>query len=283
MQLQCMGEDDGDDKDCAVVNSLNTEHLKSHLQKYRLRLHTERSSDMLLKMLGAFCSSDSSTLLPVTSNPVGHVAMHPQPEKSDPGHQEQWRQLESSALHQIICIHPLPLKNDCCEDGVHDLVASDMQEDLMEWADMLALPNADASIAGTSPTGVIDLHSMICPAEAFSLDTRFLETPLTAPFDTQFGRAVPPNLANGQLEERTKLVSGPTLKQRRGGESLGKEVVAVMQTWMFSPEHIAHPYPTGTEKQELADATGLTLKQVTTWFMNARKRLWQPMMRRAAV
>jgi hypothetical protein len=59
--------------------------------------------------------------------------------------------------------------------------------------------------------------------------------------------------------------------------------VAVLQAWMFSPEHIAHPYPTGAEKQELADATGITLKQVTTWFMNGRKRLWQPMMRRAAV
>ena len=61
--------------------------------------------------------------------------------------------------------------------------------------------------------------------------------------------------------------------------TLGKSAVAVMKEWMFSPEHFYHPYPTETEKQELAEAAGITLKQLSNWFTNARKRLWQPMMR----
>ena len=38
-------------------------------------------------------------------------------------------------------------------------------------------------------------------------------------------------------------------------------------------EHTEHPYPNEEDKQRLALRTGLTMKQVSDWFINARRRL----------
>jgi len=46
---------------------------------------------------------------------------------------------------------------------------------------------------------------------------------------------------------------------------------------MLSPEHVDYPYPTDAEKVELAAQAGVTLKQLSVWFTNARKRLWIPL------
>ena len=54
-------------------------------------------------------------------------------------------------------------------------------------------------------------------------------------------------------------------------------------TWMMSPEHIDHPYPSEAEKGELAIAAGITLRQVSVWFTTARKRVWVPMRQRLEV
>ncbi|CAB0015501.1 unnamed protein product [Nesidiocoris tenuis] len=39
-----------------------------------------------------------------------------------------------------------------------------------------------------------------------------------------------------------------------------------------------HPYPTEDEKRQLAAQTDLTLLQVNNWFINARRRILQPML-----
>ncbi|KAK8551820.1 hypothetical protein V6N13_120256 [Hibiscus sabdariffa] len=51
--------------------------------------------------------------------------------------------------------------------------------------------------------------------------------------------------------------------------------VAILRSWLF--EHFLHPYPTDTEKLMLASQTGLTKNQISNWFINARVRLWKPM------
>jgi hypothetical protein len=68
-------------------------------------------------------------------------------------------------------------------------------------------------------------------------------------------------------------------KSGKKRNTLGKDAVKVMKDWMFSSEHFHHPYPSELEKQQLAEAAGITQKQLSNWFTNARKRLWQPMMR----
>ncbi|KAH7567218.1 hypothetical protein JRO89_XS07G0033700 [Xanthoceras sorbifolium] len=51
--------------------------------------------------------------------------------------------------------------------------------------------------------------------------------------------------------------------------------VAILRSWLF--EHFLHPYPNESEKLMLASQTGLTKNQVSNWFINARVRLWKPM------
>ncbi|KAK3152537.1 hypothetical protein QOZ80_2BG0160330 [Eleusine coracana subsp. coracana] len=51
--------------------------------------------------------------------------------------------------------------------------------------------------------------------------------------------------------------------------------VAVLKAWMF--EHFLKPYPDDHEKNVLAARSGLTRNQVSNWFINARVRIWKPM------
>ena len=55
-----------------------------------------------------------------------------------------------------------------------------------------------------------------------------------------------------------------------------KEAITLLKDWLLSEEHVHNPYPTETEKKELMRLTGLDKKQLTNWFTNARKRIWQP-------
>lgn len=68
---------------------------------------------------------------------------------------------------------------------------------------------------------------------------------------------------------------------RRG--TLHPEAKSVLKAWMFSPAHFAHPYPSEDEKEQLAREAGIEVKQLSNWFTNARKRLWQPVLRQSGV
>ncbi|XP_077226078.1 uncharacterized protein LOC143859252 [Tasmannia lanceolata] len=61
----------------------------------------------------------------------------------------------------------------------------------------------------------------------------------------------------------------------RPQRGLPERSVAVLRAWLF--EHFLHPYPTDTDKHMLAAQTGLSRNQVSNWFINARVRLWKPM------
>ena len=63
-------------------------------------------------------------------------------------------------------------------------------------------------------------------------------------------------------------------KSKRG--VLPKSATQVMKSWLF--QHIVHPYPTEDEKRQIANQTNLTLLQVNNWFINARRRILQPML-----
>uniref|UniRef100_A0A7N0UC63 Homeobox domain-containing protein n=1 Tax=Kalanchoe fedtschenkoi TaxID=63787 RepID=A0A7N0UC63_KALFE len=49
----------------------------------------------------------------------------------------------------------------------------------------------------------------------------------------------------------------------------------ILRAWLF--EHFLHPYPSDADKHLLARQTGLSRNQVSNWFINARVRLWKPM------
>ncbi|ENN79648.1 homeobox protein AKR isoform X2 [Dendroctonus ponderosae] len=57
-------------------------------------------------------------------------------------------------------------------------------------------------------------------------------------------------------------------RRRRG--NLPKDSVRVLKSWLYSNRY--HPYPTETEKGNLAKKTNLASGQVCNWFINARRR-----------
>ncbi|XP_078428153.1 homeobox protein ATH1-like isoform X2 [Wolffia australiana] len=63
--------------------------------------------------------------------------------------------------------------------------------------------------------------------------------------------------------------------QKRSVRGLPEKSVSVLRAWMF--QNFLHPYPKDSEKQFLAMKSGLTRSQVSNWFINARVRLWKPM------
>ncbi|CAN6207470.1 unnamed protein product [Urochloa humidicola] len=73
------------------------------------------------------------------------------------------------------------------------------------------------------------------------------------------------------------------LRQLRRGDQqswrpqrgLPEKSVAVLKAWMF--ENFLRPYPKDNEKEMLAVRSGLSRSQVSNWFINARVRLWKPM------
>ncbi|WVZ57466.1 hypothetical protein U9M48_007848 [Paspalum notatum var. saurae] len=67
------------------------------------------------------------------------------------------------------------------------------------------------------------------------------------------------------------LESQPWRPQR----GLPERAVSVLRAWLF--EHFLHPYPSDVDKHILARQTGLSRSQVSNWFINARVRLWKPM------
>nr|XP_008196118.1 PREDICTED: homeobox protein PKNOX2 isoform X1 [Tribolium castaneum] len=98
--------------------------------------------------------------------------------------------------------------------------------------------------------------------------------------------SVPPSESSGPLSPAPTTPGGSAddcdsdftsrggRKQKRG--VLPKHATSVMRSWLF--QHLVHPYPTEDEKRHIAAQTNLTLLQVNNWFINARRRILQPML-----
>ncbi|XP_019152749.1 PREDICTED: BEL1-like homeodomain protein 7 [Ipomoea nil] len=79
-----------------------------------------------------------------------------------------------------------------------------------------------------------------------------------------------------QLRQQRSLQQFGMMRQPwRPQRGLPENAVSVLRAWLF--EHFLHPYPKDSEKIMLARQTGLTRSQVANWFINARVRLWKPM------
>ncbi|KAL2249785.1 BEL1-like homeodomain protein 7 [Sesamum indicum] len=79
-----------------------------------------------------------------------------------------------------------------------------------------------------------------------------------------------------QLRQQKALQQFGVMRQPwRPQRGLPETAVSILRAWLF--EHFLHPYPKDSEKIVLARQTGLTRSQVANWFINARVRLWKPM------
>ncbi|KAJ5090233.1 Homeodomain [Penicillium argentinense] len=60
----------------------------------------------------------------------------------------------------------------------------------------------------------------------------------------------------------------PRTRRRRG--NLPKPVTDILRAWFH--EHLDHPYPSEEDKQMFMTRTGLSISQISNWFINARRR-----------
>ncbi|XP_010931060.1 BEL1-like homeodomain protein 1 [Elaeis guineensis] len=94
--------------------------------------------------------------------------------------------------------------------------------------------------------------------------------------DTKSGgsrlRLVDHHLRQQRALQQLGMIQHNAWRPQRG---LPERSVSVLRAWLF--EHFLHPYPKDSDKLMLAKQTGLTRSQVSNWFINARVRLWKPM------
>eukprot|EP00743_Colponemidia_sp_Colp-15_P006523 GILK01007026.1.p1 GENE.GILK01007026.1~~GILK01007026.1.p1 ORF type:complete len:451 (+),score=52.57 GILK01007026.1:42-1355(+) len=140
--------------------------------------------------------------------------------------------------------------------------------------DMLSHTNRPVMAHPSPATGGFSYPSTpqataMLPAEALrgapmmANDTELTEADFTLTDDTS---------GSGRSRNRKRALKG-----KRG--SLPRPAIIKLRTWLF--EHFEHPYPTEQQKAELAEKTSLTYLQVNNWFINARVRIWRPMVENA--
>jgi len=61
---------------------------------------------------------------------------------------------------------------------------------------------------------------------------------------------------------------------------LPAEAVAILRQWLLDPEHFDNPYPSPEDQAILIEKTGIDKKQLKNWFINARRRIWKPMLKK---
>ncbi|KAK4844570.1 hypothetical protein QYF36_021795 [Acer negundo] len=85
-------------------------------------------------------------------------------------------------------------------------------------------------------------------------------------------RILDQNLRQQRAFQQMSMMESHPWRPQRG---LPERSVSVLRAWLF--EHFLHPYPSDVDKHILARQTGLSRSQVSNWFINARVRLWKPM------
>ncbi|KAK9143821.1 hypothetical protein Syun_013221 [Stephania yunnanensis] len=85
-------------------------------------------------------------------------------------------------------------------------------------------------------------------------------------------RLIDQSLRKQKSFQQMSILERQPWRPQRG---LPERSVTVLRAWLF--EHFLHPYPSDVDKMILARQAGLSRSQVSNWFINARVRLWKPM------
>ncbi|KAA8522439.1 hypothetical protein F0562_013200 [Nyssa sinensis] len=99
----------------------------------------------------------------------------------------------------------------------------------------------------------------------------------TAKLGTKRGETPRLRLLDQTLRQQKAFQQMGTMESHpwRPQRGLPERSVSVLRAWLF--EHFLNPYPSDVDKHILARQTGLSRSQVSNWFINARVRLWKPM------
>ncbi|XP_033223666.1 homeobox protein PKNOX2-like isoform X2 [Belonocnema kinseyi] len=131
-------------------------------------------------------------------------------------------------------------------------------------------PLSPSNIHGGTPLSQIGAHSCVSVSDVYlGQDITVAGSPSPAPSeDDEDGCGTATSTHSGSHSSARKG------RQKRG--VLPKQATNIMRAWLF--QHLVHPYPTEDEKRQIAGETNLTLLQVNNWFINARRRILQPML-----
>ncbi|PWY84804.1 hypothetical protein BO70DRAFT_361204 [Aspergillus heteromorphus CBS 117.55] len=102
--------------------------------------------------------------------------------------------------------------------------------------------------------------------DAFSYPT----TPdpiFTLPSELPENHSAPAIAPNALLSPENDSTSTRPVRQH---QRLSRDSVRILKSWLN--QHRDHPYPTAPEKEELEQQTGLSRRQLSNWFNNARRR-----------
>ncbi|XP_008181007.1 LOW QUALITY PROTEIN: homeobox protein PKNOX2 [Acyrthosiphon pisum] len=168
------------------------------------------------------------------------------------------------------------------QSGDNDAIKPKTIMDLKNITSLLSNIPSSTSIEMKDVTQVSDVSQLDLTVTKSTLQNSSLEkTPLSAIGTNVLQSNV--SILHGSLsatsggscdEEDDYFGSKKKRQQKRG--ILPKQATSVMRSWLF--QHLIHPYPTEDEKKKIAAQTNLTLLQVNNWFINARRRILQPML-----
>ncbi|XP_057330554.1 homeobox protein PKNOX2-like isoform X2 [Microplitis mediator] len=131
-------------------------------------------------------------------------------------------------------------------------------------------PLSPSTVHGSTPLSQIGAHPCASVNDIYlGQDITVPGSPSSVPSDDEDEGcgSTPSNHTGG---------SGSNRKGRQKRGVLPKQATSIMRAWLF--QHLVHPYPTEDEKRQIASQTNLTLLQVNNWFINARRRILQPML-----
>lgn len=135
-------------------------------------------------------------------------------------------------------------------------------------------PLSPSTIHGSTPLSQIGAHPC-APVNDMYLGQDITVAASPSPAASEDEEESASNTASNHAgNHRNNHGSARKGRQKRG--VLPKQATSIMRTWLF--QHLVHPYPTEDEKRQIASQTNLTLLQVNNWFINARRRILQPML-----
>ncbi|XP_024396319.1 uncharacterized protein [Physcomitrium patens] len=141
--------------------------------------------------------------------------------------------------------------------------------------------NSQAGPNTATPYTILALQAMSrhfrCLKDAIGSQLRIVKRTLGEDDRTGQGETSRLRYVDQQIRQQRALQQLGMLQQHawRPQRGLPERAVSVLRAWLF--EHFLHPYPKDVDKLSLAKQTGLTRSQVSNWFINARVRLWKPM------
>ncbi|XP_043463235.1 homeobox protein PKNOX2-like isoform X2 [Leptopilina heterotoma] len=162
-------------------------------------------------------------------------------------------------------------------DGASELSSSVRPSSAVQRLDRASSQDQDdplalspSAIHGSTPLSQIGSHSCVSVNDMYlGQDITVAGSPSPVPSDEDDDGC-------GTTTSSHSVSHSSARKGRQKRGVLPKQATNIMRAWLF--QHLVHPYPTEDEKRQIASETNLTLLQVNNWFINARRRILQPML-----